>query len=112
MPAIPDADYHVFLHDAGVAISVAIHTLVKSKRPGCGVLGMSMEISDIAYGEANTAVLRPLPLWPYTASDNTNQWKNSYPDKGAVCQGMSFVDFPWRFATVPRPRSGRASGRM
>jgi hypothetical protein len=102
IPAVPDDDYHLFLHDAGVAVSVAIHTLVKSKRPGCGVLGMATEISDIAYGEANTAVMRPLPLWPYTASDNTNQWKNSYPDKGAVCQGMSFIDFPWRFATVPR----------
>jgi hypothetical protein len=48
-------------------------------------------------------VRRPLPLWPYTASDNSNQWRNSYPDKGVVCQGMSFVDFPWRFATVPQP---------
>ncbi|HEV2485658.1 MAG TPA: hypothetical protein VGT08_09015 [Terracidiphilus sp.] len=102
VPEVPDDDYHVFLHDAGVTVSVAIRALVKSKRPGCAVLGMAPEISDIAYGEANTAVRRPLPLWPYTASDNTNQWKNSYPDKGVVCQGMSFIDFPWRFATVPQ----------
>ncbi|HEX4759072.1 MAG TPA: hypothetical protein VH308_13870 [Terracidiphilus sp.] len=102
VPAIPDDDYHVFLHNAGVSVSIAIRTLVKSKRSACAVLGMAPEISDIAYGEANTAVRRPLPLWPYAASDNTNQWKNSYPDKGAVCQGMSFIDYPWRFATVPR----------
>jgi hypothetical protein len=102
VPDVPDDDYHVFLHDAGVTVSVAIRALVKSKRPGCAVLGMAPEISDIAYGEANTAVRRPLPLWPYSASDNTNQWKNSYPDKGVVCQGMSFIDYPWRFATVPQ----------
>ncbi len=103
VPTVPDEDYHVFLHDAGVAVSLAIRTLVKSKRPGCAVLGMATEMSDIAYGEANTAVHRPLPLWPYTASDNSNQWRNSYPDKGVVCQSMSFIDFPWRFATVPQP---------
>ena len=102
VPTVPDDDYHVFMHDAGVAVSIAIRTLVKSKRPHCAVLGMAAEISDIVYGEANTSVQRPLPLWPYTASDNTNQWRNTYPDKGTVCQGMSFIDFPWRFATVPR----------
>jgi len=102
VPTVADEDYHVFLHDAGVAVSIAIRTLVKSKRPHCAVLGMATEISDIAYGEANTAVNRPLPLWPYTASDNSNQWRNSYPDKGVVCQSMSFIDFPWRFANVPR----------
>jgi hypothetical protein len=103
VPLVADDDYHLFLHDAGVKVSITIRALVKSKRPRCAVLGMAPEISDIAYGEANTAVHRPLPLWPYTASDNTNQWRNSYPDKGVVCQGMSFIDFPWRFATVPQP---------
>ena len=102
VPTIPDDDYYLFLHDAGVAVSIAIRTLVKSKRPRCAVLGMAPEISDIAYGEANTSVRRPLPFWPYSASDNTNQWRNSYPDKGVVCQGMSFIDYPWRFATVPQ----------
>ena len=102
VPTVPDDDYSAFLHDAGVSVSIAIRALVKSKRPRCAVLGMAPEISDIAYGEANTAVRRPLPLWPYTASDNTNRWRNSYPDKGVVCQGMSFIDFPWRFAAVSR----------
>jgi hypothetical protein len=103
VPTVSDQDYHAFLNDAGVAVSIAIRALVKSKRPRCAVLGMAPEISDIAYGESNTAVRRPLPLWPYTASDNTNQWRNSYPDKGVVCQSMSFIDFPWRFANVPQP---------
>jgi hypothetical protein len=103
IPPVADEDYRAFLHDAGVAVSIAIRDLVHSKRPHAAVLGMATEISDIAYGEANTAVNRPLPLWPYTASDNSNQWRNSYPDKGVVCQSMSFIDFPWRFATVPQP---------
>jgi len=84
-------------------MSITIRTLLKSKRPQAALVGTAPEIGDIAYGEANTAVRRPLPLWPYTASDNSNQWRNSYPDKGVVCQGMSFVDFPWRFATVAQP---------
>src|SRR5580698_10237388 len=103
VPIVPDADYHAFLHDAGVSVSLAIRNVVRSKRPKAALLGTAVEMSDIAYGEANTAVRRPLPLWPYTASSNTNQWRNSYPDKGVVCQGMSFVDFPWRFATVAQP---------
>ncbi|HEV2274656.1 MAG TPA: hypothetical protein VGR96_10845 [Acidobacteriaceae bacterium] len=103
IPEAEDADYRAFLHDAGVSMSITIRDLVKSKRPRAALVGTAPEIGDVAYGEANTAVHRPLPLWPCTASDNTNRWRNSYPDKGVVCQGMSFVDFPWRFATVPQP---------
>jgi hypothetical protein len=103
VPETPDADYHVFLHDAGVSMSLAIRNVVKTKRPKTALVGTSVEIGDIAYGEANTAVHRPLPLWPYSAGDNSNQWRNSYPDKGVVCQGMSFVDYAWRFAVVPQP---------
>jgi Hypothetical glycosyl hydrolase 6 len=103
VPIAPDADYHAFLHDAGVSMSLAIRSVLKTKRPKCALIGTAVEIGDVAYGEANTAVRRPLPLWPYSASSNTNQWRNSYPDKGVVCQGMSFIDYPWRFAVVPQP---------
>ncbi len=103
VPETPDADYHAFLHDAGVSMSLAIRSVVRTKRPHAALLGTSVEIGDIAYGEANTAVRRPLPLWPYSSGDSSNQWRNSYPDKGVVCQGMSFIDFPWRFSVVPQP---------
>jgi hypothetical protein len=102
VPDSPDADYRAFLYDAGTDVSLKIRSLLKSKRPKAALLGTAIEIGDIAYGEANTAVRRPLPLWPYSAADNSNRWRNSYPDKGVVCQGMSFIDFPWRFATVPQ----------
>jgi Hypothetical glycosyl hydrolase 6 len=102
VPATPDPDYRAFLHDAGVSMSLAIRDVVRTRRPKAALLGTSVEIGDIAYGEANTAVRRPLPLWPYSSGDNSNQWRNSYPDKGVVCQGMSFIDFPWRFAVVPQ----------
>ena len=103
VPQTPDADYRAFLHDAGVDVSLQIRALLRSKRPKAALVGTSIEIGDVAYGEANTAVRRALPLWPYTASENNNLWRNSYPDKGAVCQGMSFIDFPWRFAVEPQP---------
>ncbi len=51
--------------------------------------------------ESNTVVDRPLPLWPYSASDNVNRARNSEPGKMAVNLNMQFVDMWWRFATVP-----------
>jgi hypothetical protein len=51
--------------------------------------------------ESNTAVGRALPLWPYSASDNVNRARNSEPGKMAFNLCMSFVDYPWRFVTVP-----------
>ncbi len=106
VPEKPDADYRKFLHDAGVAVSVKFRDLLRSKRPKAALLGTAIEMADIAYGEANTAVHRQLPLWPYSAGDSSNRWKNSYPEKGTVCQGMSFIDFPWRFETVPQAEVG------
>jgi len=102
VPEIPDADYHAFLHDCSVSMSITIRDLIKKKRPRTALVGTTPEIGDVVYGETNTAVHRPLPLWPYSASDSSNQWRNSYPDKATSCQSMSFVDFPWRFAVVPQ----------
>ena len=41
--------------------------------------------------ESNTAVTRPLPLWPYSASDHVNRARNSQPEKMAVNLNMQFV---------------------
>jgi len=102
IPDKPDADYQAFLHDATVTMSETIRSLIKSKRPNAALVGTSPEIGDVVYSESNTAVHRPLPLWPYSASDNVNQARNTYPHKMAVNQCMSFVDYAWRFAMVPQ----------
>ena len=52
VPEVPDADYHAFMADAGVSMSITIRTLLKSKRPRAALVGTAPEIGDIAYGEA------------------------------------------------------------
>ena len=102
LPDKPDADYQAFLHDATVSMSETIRKLIKSKRPDAALVGTSPEIGDVVFSESNTAVKRPLPLWPYASSDNVSRARNTYPQKMAVNQCMSFLDYPWRFAMVPR----------
>jgi hypothetical protein len=72
-------------------------------RPRAALVGTSPEIGDMVFSESNTAVRRPLPLWPYASSDNVNRARNTWPEKMAINQCQSFVDFPWRFAMVPQP---------
>ena len=72
------------------------------KRPKAGYFNYMQESTDGIMSESNTAVARPLPLWPYSASDNVNRARNSQPGKMAVNLNMQFVDYWWRFATVPR----------
>lgn len=102
LPTRPDADYQAFLHEATLSMSETIRKLIKAKRPNAMLVGTSPEITDGVFSESNTAVRRPLPLWPYASSDNVNRARNTYPEKMAINQCMSFIDYPWRFATVPQ----------
>ncbi len=101
LPDKPDADYRAFLHDATVTMSETIRQIIRDKRPNAALVGTSPEIGDIVFSESNTAVKRPLPLWPYASSDNVSRARNTYPEKMAVNQCMSFIDYAWRFAMVP-----------
>ncbi len=103
LPLKPDRDYQEFLHDAMRTMSETIRALIKARRPSAALVGTSPEITDVVFSESNTAVRRPLPLWPYASSDNVNRARNTWPEKMAVNQCMSFIDFPWRFAMVPQP---------
>jgi hypothetical protein len=76
--------------------------LIREKRPRAGYFNYSRDSTDGIMSESNTAVRRALPLWPLTASDNVNRARNSEPGKMAIDLNMQFVDFSWRFATVPR----------
>ena len=50
--------------------------------------------------ESNTALERPLPLWQYSASENTKWAVGSHP--AMVCSNTSvdFIDFPYRHVAV------------
>ncbi len=101
LPAEPDEDYRRFLAESARQVSERIGRLIHKKRPAAGYFNYIQETTDGIMSESNTAIARPLPLWPYSASDNVNRARNSQPGKAAVNLCMQFVDFPWRFATVP-----------
>jgi Hypothetical glycosyl hydrolase 6 len=101
IPDTPDDDYRKFMFTASREVAAAIGDLIHSKRPQAGYFNYIQEYTDGIMSESNTAVARPLPLWPYSASDNVNRARNSQPGKMAVDLNMQFVDYWWRFATVP-----------
>jgi len=102
IPEKPDDDYRRFMFVSSREVAASIGELIHSKRPKAGYFNYIQESTDGIMSESNTAVERPLPLWPYSASDNVNRARNSEPGKMAVNLNMQFVDFWWRFATVPR----------
>jgi hypothetical protein len=102
IPDAPDDDYRRFMFRSSREVAAAIGELIRAKRPQAGYFNYIQESTDGIMSESNTAVARPLPLWPYSASDNVNRARNSQPGKMAVNLNMQFVDFWWRFATVPR----------
>ena len=101
LPDKPDADYVRFLYDGRHLAAQRTREIIKAKRPEAGVFHYMQDVSDGIMSESNTSVTRPLPLWPYASSDHVNRARNSQSSKMAVNLCMSFVDFPWRFATVP-----------
>jgi hypothetical protein len=101
IPDKPDDDYRKFMFTSSREVAAAIGDLIHSKRPQAGYFNYIQEYTDGIMSESNTAVARPLPLWPYSASDNVNRARNSQPGKMAVDLNMQFVDYWWRFATVP-----------
>ena len=99
IPERADDDYRQFLLVCSREVSAAIGKLIREKRPKAGYFNYSQEFTDGIMSESNTAVRRP--LWPLTASDNVNRARNSEPSKAAIDLNMQFVDYAWRFATVP-----------
>jgi len=102
IPETPDDDYRRFMFTSSREVAAAIGELIKTKRPQAGYFNYIQEYTDGIMSESNTAVDRPLPLWPYSASDRVNRARNSQPGKMAINLNMQFVDYAWRFATVPR----------
>jgi hypothetical protein len=102
---LPESDrdpvYRAFLADSAREVAATIGDLIHRLRPGAAFLTYLDEHTDVIMHESNTSVTRPLPLWPYSASDNVNRSRSSRPDKMVINLCMSFVDYPWRFVTVP-----------
>jgi hypothetical protein len=103
LPESPDAEYEQFMFASSREVAAEIGKLIRAKRPEAGYFNYIQQSTDGIMSESNTAVRRPLPLWPYASSDNVNRARNSEPSKMAVNLCMSFIDFPWRFANVPGP---------
>jgi hypothetical protein len=101
LPARADAEYQRLLGEARRRAGRRTADIIHELRPKAGVFQYSQEFSDGVMSESNTGVDRPLPLWPFASSDNVNRARNSCPDKMAVNLCIPFVDFPWRFTTVP-----------
>lgn len=102
IPAEADEEYRRFLFQSSREVAAEIGRLIREKRPRAGYFNYIQEYTDGIMSESNTAVARPLPLWPYAASTNVNRARNSQPAKMAIDLNMQFVDYWWRFATVPR----------
>ena len=102
LPSTPDAAYREFLSRSAREVAARIGELIHTQRPGAAFLTYIPQHVDGIMSESNTSATRPLPLWPYSASDNVNRARNSEPSKMAFNLCMSFVDFPWRFVTVPQ----------
>ena len=96
-------DYRAFMTDSAREVAAGIAELIHRLRPGAAFLTYIEDYTDVIMHESNTSVTRPLPLWPYSASDNVNRSRTAEPGKAVFNLCMSFVDFPWRFVTVPQP---------
>ena len=102
VPTTADADYRAFMADSSRDVAAQIAELIHRKRPRAAFLTYIKDHTDGIMSESNTAVGRPLPLWPYSASDNVNRALGSEPGKIPINLSMSFVDFPWRYVHVPQ----------
>ena len=103
VPATADADYRAFMNESSREVAATIAELIHRKRPRAAFLTYISDHTDGIMSESNTAVGRPLPLWPYSASDNVSRAIGSEPDKIAINLDMSFIDYPWRYAHVAGP---------
>jgi len=96
-----DAAYREFMEASAREVAERIGELIRRLRPQAAFWTYIQQRVDGIMSESNTAVDRPLPLWPYSASDNVNYNRNSEPQKMAINLSMSFIDYAWRFAAVP-----------
>src|SRR5688572_14709508 len=103
VPGAADADYRAFMTESSREVAATIAGLIHRRRPDAAFLTYIHDHTDGIMSESNTAVTRPLPLWPYSASDNVSRSLGSEPEKVAINLAMSFIDFPGAMRTCHRP---------
>lgn len=96
-----DPDYRRFMAASSASVAAEFGRIIHKLRPSAGYFNYLDDATDGIMSESNTGLDRPLPLWPYTSSGNVNRARNSQPAKMSVNLCMQFVDYAWRFATVP-----------
>lgn len=96
-----DPEYREFMYRSSREVAAEIGTLIRKLRPGAAFLTYIQEHVTGIMSESNTSVTRPLPMWPYSASDNVNYARTSESGKMSFNLSMSFVDYAWRFSAVP-----------
>ena len=84
-------------------MAAAIGELIHAKRPRAGYFNYIQEYYrrdhvGIEYGRGAA----PAAMAVFGERQRVNRARNSQPGKMAVNLNMQFVDFCWRFATVPR----------
>jgi hypothetical protein len=106
LPREPDSVYGAFMSETSKVLREKTYTLIKGKRPAAMAILLADASSrepptDVIFDESNTALARPLPLWPYASSDNVNRARNTYPSRMSISNSVAFMDIAWRFATLP-----------
>lgn len=96
-----DPSYRRFMAISAQQVAADFGRIIHKLRPLAGYFNYLDESTDGIMSESNTGLARPLPLWPYTSSANVNRARNSQPSKMSINLCMQFVDYAWRFATVP-----------
>lgn len=92
--------YKRFKLETSAELLKKIRALVASKGRDIAVCTYSTDFTDMVRSESNSAVDRPLPMWLYSASENCQVIRDSYPGQIACNCAINAVDIFYRFQGV------------
>lgn len=97
-----DGDYRAFMAESSRATAARIAELIHRLRPEAAFLTYLQEYTDVIMEESTTVSVHSMPPWTYLSSDNVNRSLASEPGKAVFNMAITFVDYPWRYVSVPR----------
>lgn len=92
--------YEQFKSEVLRAHEEKVYQFISTRWPGVCIANHLRAGKGFIRQEANTALDRPLPVWQYSASENTRWAVSSYPDMVCSSTTVDFVDFPYRHVAV------------